>query len=197
MLKNTLMGRAMDTAFKVLRSAIVKPMPYVAGAWYILAPKATGTTQVAVADRIELYPQPVAEDVNFDRLAIGLSALAAGNAKVIVYSADPVTGRPANLLYETSDIDTNANLEAIATIAGRFQAGRVYWFGARFSGTPTYRAIPAGDMPSISTASIANANGLTCIRTTLAYATATPATWTWNDAHLMAVSCIRVGFRAA
>jgi hypothetical protein len=164
-------------------------IPLISGRYYPLGVQnntAAGAL-VGVANLIQLYPvvwpQP---GVLADISAIVTTLVAGGNVKILIYNTD-VNGYPSDLILETANLTTaSVGIKTIAFTSYNFTKGKIYWIGLRFSAaTNQVRAIPLAALTTIGgmgTTSVTTYG--TCIRRTLTFATAAPATWVWNNAEI-------------
>lgn len=132
------------------------------------------------AGRCDLYPFVARTETVITGVAINVSAVATGQAKVVVYDADAF-GRPGSLLLETGDMDTGT--AGVRTVAASLtlRRGKTYWVGVRASAAPTLSTWPATATPDIN-GGAPSTLARKVVRRTLTYATAAPTTWGWSSA---------------
>jgi hypothetical protein len=164
-------------------------IPFQTGRYYPLGIQnntAAGAL-VGVANLIQLYPVvwPQA-GVLADISAIVTTLVAGGNVKILIYDTD-INGFPTNLILETANLSTaSVGIRTIAFTSHSFTKGKIYWIGMRFSAaTNAVRAIPLAAIVPFGGMGLTSVTTYgTCIRRTLTFATAAPATWVWNNAEI-------------
>ncbi len=137
---------------------------------------AATTTLAGAADRMDIFPFSPRGDITMDRLAINCTtAVAAAQAKIVVYTAD-ANGRPDALILETATLDVSSTGSKLATVSLTLYRGTQYWIGVRHSATATLSAWAATATPDINGSTLTTTTRKV-LRRTLAFATAAPATW--------------------
>ncbi|NBT33817.1 MAG: hypothetical protein EBT13_18450, partial [Rhodobacteraceae bacterium] len=94
------------------------------------------------------------------------------------------TGRPNALLWETANMDTTAAAEKSEVVPRDFVGGVTYWIGLRSSAAITVQALALTACTPINGRTAFPTTAAATLVQTLAYATATPSTWTWNAADI-------------
>lgn len=158
-------------------------VPVVVGRWYDGAfHGANPGTLAGAANRIDLGPYFSSNPIRIDRVAISVStAVASALAKIVIYEADPDTGVPTTLLYESGDLDCSTTGGKEVTVDITLEAGRFYWLGTRHNSTATLRTVVSSSALNFGLASSNSSTYLSCLRRTLTYATAAPTDWTYVD----------------
>lgn len=166
-----------------------------AGRYYCLCGPFAGalTTIAGVANRIQLHPcfalfSAVGSPVTLN-LSIMVTTLVAGNAKIVVYAADPVTQVPTTLLgvsglLSTGTVGVKTAAVALAGITSLL-AGTRLWVGVWTSSTATCRAVSLASAYSfggVGTASGASFG--TVLRRTVTFANPAPNPWVYSAAEL-------------
>ena len=153
-----------------------------ANRYLIASPGVTAvtTTVVGVADRMNLFPYIPPMDMNVSALAINCTtSIASALAKLVVYASDPITGRPTTRITETGTLDLSTTGAKEAAVLLTLLKGKQYWLGIRHSATATVSALQPHSSPDLDIGAVATNMAKTILRT-LAFATAAPATWTYN-----------------
>lgn len=138
---------------------------------------ALGTVAQA-ANRVTISPFIPSFDMTIDQVAISVStALAASNAKVVIYNSN-ADNQPSTVLTESADISCAVAGTITSTLAVAFVAGRLYWIGVRSSGTQTLRSLTAAALPVLSYTNAATPVIQGVLTKTETYASAA-ATWSY------------------
>lgn len=93
-----------------------------------------------------LFPYFPAKSFAIDQIGISVTVAAgpASQMQVILYDADPVTGRPTNPIGQSPIIGTNVTGTLLVPFAHNFMAGKLYWLGHKAVQPPTIRFIGVG-----------------------------------------------------
>jgi hypothetical protein len=107
------------------------------------------TTGVVVANRLYAFPLYTGQGGTLDVVAINVTTGAAGNARIGVYSIDPATGLPKDLMYDSGNLDTTG--AAVKSIDPNLVLPKnaIVWLAVVFSVTPTVRAMAVGGAISL------------------------------------------------
>lgn len=101
-------------------------------------------TLVMPANALQFWYVPLAEGYPIDRLEWEIVTGVAGNGILGIYSHDPQTNGPGDLLYQTASISTASPAIDVQTISPIISGRSAVWYAATFDGTPTVRAGAAG-----------------------------------------------------
>jgi hypothetical protein len=176
---------------------------YVSGFYYdnSFSGAATGTL-TGSAGRIDLSPFYTNVSLVVDRMGVATSTGSAGTAgKVLIYTANPTTDWPHQLVYEGPSLNfgTSGMIEDTAPNF-TFLNGVHYWVGLWWSSTTSIRSIPVTSCRNIGLNGSNGTNYFTVVRNTITYnaaAGSAPTTWTFASSQLTAnVTPISVRFRA-
>jgi hypothetical protein len=131
------------------------------------------TTLAGAVDRLQLIPWTPEDDMPITAIGVECqTAVAATNAKVIVYATDATTRGPGALLKETGNLSCATTGYKSEAWAYTFLKGVTYWVGVRTSGTQVLRATLAGGMLNIGRSASTGTGNANVIQKTLAFATA-------------------------
>jgi hypothetical protein len=145
----------------------------ITGMTLALCSIANQTTLAGSADRLQLFPWTPGEDITITAIGVECqTAVAAANAKVIVYDTSATTRGPEDLLKETANLDCSTTGYKSEAWAYTFLKGVTYWVGVRTSSTATLRATAAGGMPNIGRSASSGTGSANVIQKTLAFASA-------------------------
>ncbi len=132
----------------------------------------------ASANQIRMYPYVPPFTDSFSAFGVSCTtAVAASNAKVVIYASDPVTGWPTTLLGETGDISCATIGARTAALPLTLTGGVLYWLGVRTSSNQTLATAPS-PVAIAGRASFADSPD-PCVTRTLTYATAAQSSWTF------------------
>jgi hypothetical protein len=166
-----------------IRQSIGNVLPAVTGRWYDGSFHGAATaTLTGIANRIDLAPFFCGQTIVCDQIAVTITTIAASTfVKIVVYSAN-TDGTPANLIFESADLDAGTTGGREVALSYTFTAGTLYWLGVRYSGAPAVRAIPLTSALSLGASSSNVTSYLTILRKTRTFATAAESVWTYSAA---------------
>lgn len=150
-----------------------------------------------VADRIFLYPWVPRVSFTCDQAAISCStAAASAQTRILIYSAT-TAGIPNALIYESADLDMSTTGNKTASVSSlAIVKGQPLWVGVKNSSSSVAaHAWAIGSTPDIDVGIMTGNRKVTIANHT--YATAAPATWTWNTANHASTPCPAIWLRAA
>ena len=156
------------------------------------------TTYTAIADRVDVAPFFVTQDLAVNEFTIGVvTGVAATNSRVVIYEAGD-DFKPNLKVYESANLST-ATSSTNPTVAASFTfvANKLYWIGVHNSGAPTLRGIR--DYSSVNlgyNSSAWNAGGNLLARKTATFGSA-PTSWGFLAADLTAAAAPSVRFKVA
>lgn len=154
---------------------------------YVMNTRATASspsTAALNADRMTIAPW--VPGANFTASAISINvtaAVASSNAKIVCF-ASGTDGKPSDLLWESGNLDTSTTGEKIYSASQTFSRNTQYWLGVRNSGAITISVWPLTAIAPINGRTTFSTSAAASLVQTLAYATATPSTWTWAAADI-------------
>lgn len=150
---------------------------YVSGRFYS-AQRGLGGTIVVAADTLYAIPVYIAQRITIQALACRVTASAAGNVKIGIYSN--VNGAPGVKLTEVSTPPSTNSVAALsaALAANYIAAPGMYWMACIFSSAPTLSAISAADQYMSSVIGSATAIEVFNATSSVAGVTGTGATYT-------------------
>jgi hypothetical protein len=137
----------------------------------------THTTQVTVADTIDVAPYVSGYDYTIDEVAISVtSATASSNAYVVIFASD-AEGRPSTVVAQSAIIATTAIGTIKAALSHTFEAGVTYWIGIWTSHVVTLRFAMSYANPTIGWTDGANPVRRSSLRKTQTFADAVAVDW--------------------
>lgn len=160
--------------------------PYISGRYYDNSFHATNATTIAgVANRVEMSPFFCSTPFELTEVGVSVStAVSSAIGKCFIYNSG-LDGLPGTLLWESSsDLAFNSTGYKFHSVTGSLANGRIYWVGVRHSSTATLRGVPLSSCVNLGLGSNNGTVYNTCIRSTLAYATPLPSTWTFAESQL-------------
>jgi hypothetical protein len=171
----------------LLRSAFEMISPATpAEKWINTVQVEASDTSIGVANRLSMYPFIPIRDIVISAVGIEVTAaVASAQCKIIAYNANQTTGRPTSLIFETGNLTASTTTDDStkrSSQAFTFLADTLYWIGTRHSSTATLRGFAAGSGLHWNRGTLAGGGNFNCLQTALTYATAAPATWTWDSA---------------
>lgn len=160
---------------------------YMSGRYY--EPQFTSvlnaSTYQGVANRIDLSPFFVTEDVSINEVALNtVIGVAATTARILIYDSTEA-GWPDRKVVESAALST-ATSTTVSTHAVdfKFKAGELYWLGVHCSGAPTLRGLRDYAVPSLGLLdATASAGTAKTVGRTVTYGSA-PASWAFVEADL-------------
>lgn len=157
-------------------------VPVAIGRWYDGAfHGANPGTLAGAANRLDLGPFFTSQPLRVDRVAVAVStAVASALAKIVIYNSND-DGVPDQLIYESGDLDCSTTGGKEVTVDITFDANRVYWLGYRHNSTATLRSIVSSSALNMGMSSSNSSTMLSCLRRTVAYASAAPDPWAFTD----------------
>lgn len=158
------------------------------------------TTVAGVANAMYLVPFYAGETFTIDRLGVVVTTLAAGAlAKCVIYDTDTDGWPNIPVCAPTDDLDCSTTGLKVHTLspAFQFEAGRAYWIGSRWSGTPTVRALPLGGIRTLGPDAPDGSSQFTQLLRTVTYGNAPPNPWTFIASELVGNPPAIVRFRTA
>ena len=183
----TLVGLISVPRTDLLQSALEMISPATpAENWINTVGIEANTTPIGVANRLSMYPFIPSRDIIISAVGIEVTtAIASAQCKIIAYNANQTTGRPTSRIFETGNLTASTTTDDGTKRSSQsltFIADTLYWIGTRHSSTANLRGFAADNCLHWSRGTLAGAGNFNCLQTTLTYATAAPATWTWNSA---------------
>ena len=172
---------------------------YIPGQFYDNAFHAVPPQNLAgAADRVEMSPFFVSENVTIDSLGIAVATADAGSLfRCFVYDSNS-QGWPDQLLYEGNDDLSGASPGYVGhTLDFSFNTGIKYWLGVRYSSNTTIRGIPLSSSPNFGLSSGPSNAYRTKVLRTISFATALPQSWEFQASNLATGICPSIRFRAA
>ena len=172
---------------------------YISGQFYDNAFHANASQNIAgAANRVEMSPFFVSENLTIDRLGVAVSTAVAGSLlRCFIYGSNS-QGWPDQLLYEGDGDLSGATAAYVGhTLDFSFNTGIKYWLGARYSANTTVRGIGLG---SLSTLGVTTQGGLsynTKILRAITFANALPQSWAFEPSDLETGVCPSIRFRVA
>lgn len=135
----------------------------------IIAAPGSGTT-TAVADAIYYAPFYLPGDT-VNRIAVEVTASAAGNVRLGIYSNDPALGGPATLLVDAGAVSAGSIAICEATFSDLVLPNDLVWAAAIFSGTPTIRTFTGENtyLIGMSTTSLSSGGARGLVKTSTPY----------------------------
>lgn len=105
-----------------------------------------------------VFPFYTAKALAIDQIGISVTVAAgpASQMQIILYEADPTTGRPNNPISESPVIATNVVGTLLVPFVQAFEAGKMYWLGHKAIQSPTVRFIGVGAARILGVTSGAN-----------------------------------------
>ena len=152
------------------------PPFYISGNYFDCGVGSTTRTTVAgVADRVVVMPFTPGQDIAVDRAAIDVTtAVAAAEARIVIYDSDGVGGVPSTRLYDSAEIDCNVLGVTEATLTFTFLAGKLYWVGVHNSSTAAIRGIVTADCRPIGVIPTSSGAVYNAYRVASAFSTDSP-----------------------
>lgn len=140
----------------------------------------TLTTFSPAANRIYVGPWVAQTTVTIDQAGINVTTgSASSHGKIVIYDSDG-DGRPRNLLYESTSLDTSAIAVVTDSASLTLYEGQQYWIGVRFDGTP----VISGDQPytrfSLGRGASISTSNYNLLGKALSFATSAPISWTFD-----------------
>ena len=156
----------------------------------------TGTLAGA-AGRIDLFPFTARADISIDRLIANCTTAVAGAlARIVLYAAD-AQGRPHSLLHESTELDLSTTGAKAASLSFDLRQGRIYWLGLRHSATAALSTWPGSATPDINGGTTPTTTARKILRSSLAWGTPAPATWSYSSTEIHAASAPAIWLRVA
>lgn len=133
-------------------------------------------------DLVEFFP-PLSFSI--DRIGTQVTgAVASSEIKLVVYSADPLTGAPKDLLLETAPLSSATAGLKEATVSLSFTRGEKYWYGLRQSHNATVRAVPLTGSRSLGYLTSTQTSYPSFLRSSVPFASAAPSVYTYDISQL-------------
>lgn len=162
-----------------------------------MASGSTTTVLAGAADRIDIFPFIPGADMTLNALGVNCTTAVAGAlCKLVVYDAQD-NGQPGSLLLETSTADLGTTGNKVLTASLTIYRGRTYWMGVRHSSTAALSAWPLQATPDINGGTTMVTTARKTLRRTVAFATAAPASWTFNASEINAAVATAIWLRMA
>lgn len=162
-----------------------------------MASGSTTTVLAGAADRIDIFPFIPGADMTLSALGVNCTTAVAGAlCKLVVYDAQD-NGQPGSLLLETSTADLGTTGNKVLTASLTIYRGRTYWMGVRHSSTAALSAWPLQATPDINGGTTMVTTARKTLRRTVAFATAAPASWTFNASEINAAVATAIWLRMA
>jgi len=152
------------------------PPFYISGNYFDCGVGGTTRTTVAgIADRVVVMPFVPSQDIAVDRAAIDVTtAVAAAEARMVIYDSDGAGGVPSTRLYDSAEQDCSTTGIKEVTLAFTFLAGELYWVGVHNSSTATLRAVGIADCRPIGVIGTSSGAVYTAYRVGSAFGTDSP-----------------------
>jgi len=101
------------------------------------------TTLAMTANRLYAIPFLCSEPLKIDQIAINVTTLAAGSARLGVYADDRLI-RPGRLVLDAGEVDTGATGVKTLSVTLDLLRKQLYWLAIVANAAPTVRAPAAG-----------------------------------------------------
>lgn len=157
------------------------PFAPLSGAFISSSMSAAGlSTQACITNQIMICPFVVAYNMTIDQIGVSVStAVAASEQRMALYEADPVTGRPTNLLYVSPATSGAAAATVFATVSPTVTLlkNKAYWIGVWSSSTQTLRIPGSTTVPLGWTNAATPAPSRSLVATVAYNSTTSPGNW--------------------
>lgn len=138
-------------------------------------------TQAGVANRITISPVLFPWDTGIDQVGISVSTqVASALVRVVIYNADPSTGRPTTLRAVSGIFDCSTAGTKTLSLNTAFEKGKVYWIGTWSSSTATLRSSTVPNCYLSWTSASSPARESSLIRTETFSDTLDPSEWAYD-----------------
>jgi hypothetical protein len=172
---------------------------YVPGQYYDNSFHAALSGTIAgAANRVEMSPFFVSENVTIDQLGVAVSTAVAGSLlKCFIYGSNS-QGWPDQLLYEGNDDLSGAAVAYVGhTLEFTFNTGIQYWLGVRYSANTTVRGVNLSSSGNLGLSTAAGNTYYTRVVRTISFADALPQSWAFQASDLGTGVFPSIRFRAA
>lgn len=160
--------------------------PFIPGRWYDNSFHAANSANYGIAgNRVEITPFYCSQPLAIDRIGVNVTTVAAaggGLGRLLIYESDEGTGLPANLRFESADLDFSLTTGLVGHTFSSpfvFERAKTYWLGIRL-GVATGMVVRALATTSTMTFGLLNETAsayCTMLRKTLAWGGPTPDPW--------------------
>lgn len=150
---------------KFERAFVPRHAGYIASRCYALGVYWASSAAVAAIDTIYFYPFVLPAPISFTSGSMRVATGGAGSAvKAGIWANSPVSNRPLGApLYtdNTGVATTGAGVVAIALGSGSLEAGVMYWWGSKFTGTlPSMNSLASQETTTAFFAGLASSAGI-------------------------------------
>ena len=161
---------------------------------------ASAGSLAGVAGRIDLMPFFTSFPFTFDQIGVNVSTAAAGNQGRVAIYGTTAAGWPGDRLFVgATALDMSGTGLRVHAQTFTFEPGRSYWMGYHASGTATVTALALSSMKNLGlmsgTSTGASAYATVC-RQIIPFGDGPPATWVFNETHLISVAAASIRMRA-
>jgi hypothetical protein len=172
---------------------------YIPGRFYDNSFHATASGTIAgAANRVEMSPFFVSENVTIDQLGVAVSTAVAGSLlRCFIYDSNS-QGWPDQLLYEGNNDLSGAAVAYVGhTLEFTFNTGIQYWLGVRYSANTAVRGVGLSSLGNLGLSSASGTTYDTKVLRAISFANALPQSWAFQASDLNTGLCPSIRFRVA